>query len=77
MDTSTASVAASVALKLGHRNAMSLFPYVAAGQSIAARQGGARRRSRLEELTAELEKVKEELRATRQALSVASKGTRK
>lgn len=69
MDTSTASVAASVAMKLGQRNAMSLFPYVASGQSLAARKDGAERRSRVNELTAELERTKAQLKAALEALN--------
>lgn len=45
LDTSTASVSAAVALKMGHRDPMSLFHYVARALSLrAARERATRRR---------------------------------
>lgn len=66
MDTSSSAVAAAVAMKMGHRNASSLYAYVASAQTAQALRERTAKASHVDMLRQRLQVLEEENRLLRQ-----------
>ncbi|MGJ7503684.1 tyrosine-type recombinase/integrase [Variovorax sp. ZT5P49] len=73
MDTSSASIAAAVALRMGHRNSDSLYAYVSAAQSLSALTPRSKEAELIESLQDKLDSEREKVEFLRRQLYARNK----